>query len=131
MNTRCYNCGRSFTLNRDAIEAAVAAALAAQEKTHVEHCPHCRRVIKIPVEQLRRALPTGWTPPAVSEQPALNSPEPVAAPAVAANTSSDAAPPHSGAAQPGAAGAQAKSPTGKTAAERPAARKSTRKQPKP
>jgi hypothetical protein len=131
MNTRCYNCGRSFTLNRDAIEAAVVAALSAHEKTHVEHCPHCRRVIKIPVEQLRRALPGGWTPPAVTDQPALDRPEPVAQPAAAADTSRDAAPPEGGAAQPGPASAQAKSPTGKTAAEKPAARKSTRKQPKP
>jgi hypothetical protein len=108
----------------------VAAALAAHEKTHVEHCPHCRRVIKIPVEQLRRALPIGWSPPAVLEQAAPNGPQPAAQAAAPADMSSDAAPPP-GAAAPGAAGARSKSPTGKTAAEKPAARKSARKQPKP
>lgn len=65
MNTRCYRCGWSFSLSREAIEAAVAQAAATGEKSHVEHCPRCRQAIKISVDQLKRALPPGWTPPKV------------------------------------------------------------------
>lgn len=60
MNTRCYRCGWSFSLSREVIENAVANA--GNDNIHVEHCPRCRQVIKIPIQQLRRALPPGWTP---------------------------------------------------------------------
>jgi hypothetical protein len=60
MNTRCFRCGWSFSLSRETIENAVANA--GSQKIHVEYCPRCRQVIKIPIQQLRRALPSGWTP---------------------------------------------------------------------
>ena len=70
MNARCYRCGWSFTLSRETIEAAVINANADPDgdKFHVELCPHCKLAIKLPLDQLRRALPPGWTPP---EQPAV------------------------------------------------------------
>lgn len=78
MNHRCYQCGWSFTLGREAVEAAVAQA--GQEKTFALPCPRCRRINKIPVLQLRRTLPPGWTPPPVETGPAIT-PTPVSEPA--------------------------------------------------
>jgi len=88
MNHRCYRCGTSFTLGREAIEAAVAQA--GKEKTYAMPCPRCRQINKIPVQQLRRNLPPGWTHPASAEAapetpPAKEEPvpEPAPEPAVA------------------------------------------------
>src|SRR5688572_12291507 len=141
MNTRCHYCGWSFSLSRDALEAAVSAALAANEKTHVEHCPRCRRVIKLPVEQLRRGLPVGWTPTeaepaeAAEQEPA---PEAVAVTEAPQDEPAEAKPrrrrrgaaskaeaealesapePEAEPAQPKRSASKTKSTTGKTAAE--------------
>jgi hypothetical protein len=65
MNTRCYRCGRSFTIGREAIEAAAVAS--AGQKFHVVYCPNCRTAIKMPMEQVMRELPPGWQPPAPAE----------------------------------------------------------------
>jgi hypothetical protein len=62
MNTRCYRCGWSFSLSREAIEEA--AVNSAGQKAHVIHCPRCRQAIRIPMDQIMRALPPGWAPPA-------------------------------------------------------------------
>lgn len=70
MNARCYRCGWSFTLSRETIEAAVINADPAGDKFHVELCPHCKLAIKLPLDQLRRALPPGWTPPERPTAPA-------------------------------------------------------------
>ncbi len=69
MNARCYRCGWSFTLSRETIAAAVAQADPEGDKFHVEPCPRCKQAIKLPLDQLKRALPPGWKP------------EPAAAPA--------------------------------------------------
>lgn len=146
MNTRCHYCGWSFSLSRDALEAAVSVALAANEKMHMEHCPRCRRVIKLPVAQLRRALPANWSPAEAPAAPA--EPEPVAevtAPEVAETPEATADKPkrrRRGAAaatstaadeatQPPNKAAVTKPPSGKTAAKAPAAKKTARKQSKP
>ncbi len=62
MNTRCYKCGWNFALSREVVEGAVAAA--PDEKFYVSYCPRCRQANKIPMQQLKRTLPVGWTPPA-------------------------------------------------------------------
>jgi hypothetical protein len=62
MNTRCYRCGWSFTLSREAVEAAAVSS--AGEKAHVMHCPRCRQAIRIPMDQIMRSVPPGWQPPA-------------------------------------------------------------------
>ena len=66
MNTRCYRCGWSFSLSREAISAAVAQAEATHAKYHVEHCPKCRQTIKLPVDQLKRAAPPAKVEPPAS-----------------------------------------------------------------
>jgi hypothetical protein len=57
MNIRCYRCGWSFSMSRDAISAAVIQAQTTKSKYHVEHCPKCRQAIKVSVDQLKRAAP--------------------------------------------------------------------------
>jgi phage FluMu protein Com len=57
MNVRCYRCGWSFSLGREAIVAALAEAQASRAKYHAEYCPRCRQVNKISIDQLKRAAP--------------------------------------------------------------------------
>lgn len=78
MNVRCYRCGNSFSLSREAVESAVVAA--GTDKYYVAYCPRCRQANKIPMQQLKRSLPAGWTPPA-PEATAAEAPVAVAAPA--------------------------------------------------
>lgn len=84
MNTRCYRCGWSFSLSREAIEEAAVSS--AGQKAHVIHCPRCRQAIRIPMDQIMRDLPPGWTPSAPSGEQAATAPETTAsAPAGAAS----------------------------------------------
>jgi len=64
MNTRCYRCGWSFSLSRETLEEAAVSS--AGQKAHVLHCPRCRQAISIPMDQILRALPAGWTPAAAA-----------------------------------------------------------------
>ena len=68
MNTRCYRCGWSFSLSREAIEEAAVSS--AGQKAHVIHCPRCRQAIRIPMDQIMRDLPPGWTPAVAAGEPA-------------------------------------------------------------
>ena len=93
MNARCYRCGWSFTLSRETIAAAVANANPEGEKFYVEACPRCKQAIKLPFDQLRRALPPDWKP---EEAPAATAdataPAPAEAQASEAPTSAPAEP---------------------------------------
>ena len=73
MNVRCYRCGWSFTPSRDMIEAALTAASASGARHHDERCPRCRQMLKISMDQIRRAAPPGWTPPKPEVQPTTES----------------------------------------------------------
>jgi hypothetical protein len=44
-------------MSPDAVTAALVAADATQARHHVEHCPRCRKALKIPIDQLRRHAP--------------------------------------------------------------------------
>jgi hypothetical protein len=68
MNTRCYRCGWSFSMSREALEEAAASDVG--QKAHIIHCPRCRQTIRIPMDQILRALPAGWTPAAAADQAA-------------------------------------------------------------
>jgi hypothetical protein len=74
MNTRCYRCGWSFSLSREALEEAAVSS--AGQKAHVIHCPRCRQAIRIPMDQILRDLPPGWTPSAAAGEPAQTAGEP-------------------------------------------------------
>ncbi len=146
MNTRCYRCGWSFSLSREEIEAAVAAAMVAGDKIHAERCPRCRQVIKLPVDQLRRTLPADWTPAErlapVEPNPAATATEPGGPPtgeAAAAPVATAPAKPrrhHRNSGVPAEVEATEEAPevkarSGKPAAGSPAAKKTARKQSTP
>jgi hypothetical protein len=136
-NTRCYRCGWSFTLSRETIAAALTGAASTGAKYHVEHCPRCRQAIKLPVDQLKRAAPPGWTSAAPEAQTALPAavaplaapspePSPESAPASPAEAPVPVAEKRArkrGAAKPAPAG-ESKAPTAKkTTSSKPAAKK--------
>lgn len=54
---RCQYCGWSFQLTSDVVAAALATAEANDARHHVEHCPRCRKGLKVPLDQLRRHVP--------------------------------------------------------------------------
>jgi hypothetical protein len=90
LNTRCYRCGWSFTLSREAIAAVLADPASQGAKYHVEYCPRCRQALKLPMDQLKRALPPGWISPSSQPVPTETpveelAPEPVAAPVESAS----------------------------------------------
>ena len=64
---RCQYCSWAFQLSSDAVTAALAAADATQARHHVEHCPRCRKALKIPIDQLRHHAPL--SAPAASPAP--------------------------------------------------------------
>ncbi len=64
---RCQYCSWAFQMSPDSVASALAAADATQARHHVEHCPRCRKALKIPVDQLRHHAPL--SAPAASPAP--------------------------------------------------------------
>jgi outer membrane biosynthesis protein TonB len=67
---RCQYCSWAFQMSPEAVAAALAVADATQARHHVEHCPRCRKALKIPVDQLRHHAPINA--PAASPAPISN-----------------------------------------------------------
>lgn len=57
MNVRCNYCRQSFNLSRDYLADALAKAKESKQKTHSVECINCRKMIKVPVAQMKRYLP--------------------------------------------------------------------------
>ena len=57
MQARCQRCGYMFTLSREAVTAALEEVKESQAKHYNVECPKCRRLVKIPVKNLRRGQP--------------------------------------------------------------------------
>ena len=57
MNVRCQYCRQSFNLSRDFIVQAVAEAAEKKQKYHGVECINCRKLIKVPVAQMKRYIP--------------------------------------------------------------------------
>ena len=70
---RCPNCGWTSTMSAESQAAAVAEADKNQATHHIEHCPRCQWVIRLPVEGLRSAAPAEPHPDllAAPEKPLL------------------------------------------------------------
>jgi hypothetical protein len=64
---RCQYCSWAFQISSESVAAALAVADATQARHHVEHCPRCRKALKIPVDQLRHHAPINA--PAASPAP--------------------------------------------------------------
>ena len=54
---RCPNCGWSAIMSDEQVAAAVAEADRLKATHHIEHCPRCQWVIRMPVSSLREAAP--------------------------------------------------------------------------
>ena len=56
LNIKCFHCGKSFALD----EALASAWLEEHQAEHPKHypaqCHFCRRVIKVPVRQIRQQI---------------------------------------------------------------------------
>ncbi|MBK7896415.1 MAG: hypothetical protein WAS33_05900 [Candidatus Promineifilaceae bacterium] len=57
MNVRCNYCRQSFNLGRDYLVDAVAKAAEQKLKHHSVECINCRKMIKVPVAQMKRFVP--------------------------------------------------------------------------
>lgn len=115
MNTRCYHCGWSFSLSREQAAGALAELKASGSRLYVAYCPKCRRALKIPLEQIERAVPN---PEAVVAAPA---PAPAVVPAAAAVPAPE--PPATHAKPHHKRGVKPAAPAAKKAVKKPAAKK--------
>ena len=84
----CPNCGWTSTLTAEAEAAVVAEAAKLDATHHVEQCPRCQWVMRVPIEALRTAAPMLLAPPEApllleTEQPLLELSAPVAKPKAA------------------------------------------------
>jgi hypothetical protein len=52
----CFKCHWGWSLNREATQAALES-LGPDDEYYAAECPRCRRINKVPVKQLQRALP--------------------------------------------------------------------------
>lgn len=59
MHVRCSYCRHSFNLNREYLVDAILKASEKRQKYHGIECPNCRKLIKIPVRQMKRFVPRG------------------------------------------------------------------------
>lgn len=57
MHVRCTFCRNSFNLTRDYLVDAAAKAADKRQKYHVVECINCRKMIKVPIKQMKRYLP--------------------------------------------------------------------------
>ncbi|MFZ0547402.1 MAG: hypothetical protein WAM60_18290 [Candidatus Promineifilaceae bacterium] len=57
MNVRCNYCHQSFNLSHDLMVQAVAEAEEKHQKYYGVECYNCRKLVKVPLAQLKRALP--------------------------------------------------------------------------
>lgn len=57
MNVRCNYCRQSFNLSRDFMVQALAEAEEKNQKYYGVECFNCRKLVKVSVAQLKRALP--------------------------------------------------------------------------
>lgn len=57
MHVRCSYCRHSFNLSRDYIAQALSEASGNRQKYHALECINCRKLIKVPLKQLRRFAP--------------------------------------------------------------------------
>jgi hypothetical protein len=70
MHIRCSYCNQSFNLNRDFVAQAIAEAEDKDQKYYGVECINCRKLIKVPLDQMRRAVPDYAETPAESSDEA-------------------------------------------------------------
>jgi hypothetical protein len=68
MQIRCYRCNWSFAIKQDEIQFILEALEESGGSHYDARCPRCRRTTKIPIEQLRRAVPAATIEETEEEQ---------------------------------------------------------------
>jgi phage FluMu protein Com len=68
MQIRCYRCNWSFAIKQDEIRFILEALEESGGSHYDARCPRCRRTTKIPIEQLRRAVPAATPEEGQEEQ---------------------------------------------------------------
>ena len=61
MHVRCSYCRHSFNLSRDYMIEAVADATEKRQKYYAVECINCRKLIKVPIAQMKRYVPDSPT----------------------------------------------------------------------
>lgn len=57
MQIRCAHCGIPFSLNREAVHAALDMMHEQDLKHYDARCPQCRKVNRVALKRLQRAAP--------------------------------------------------------------------------
>ena len=57
MNVRCSYCNQTFNLTREYVIQALAEAEEKGLKYHGVECFNCRKLVKVPLAQMRHAVP--------------------------------------------------------------------------
>ncbi len=57
LNVKCFHCGKSFALNTELVAAWLEEQQGKKTRHYSTQCRFCRRVIKVPISQIRRGLP--------------------------------------------------------------------------
>jgi hypothetical protein len=57
MHVRCNYCRHTFNLSRDYMIQALLEAKEKGQKYHAVECINCRKLIKVPVVQMKRFVP--------------------------------------------------------------------------
>jgi phage terminase large subunit GpA-like protein len=57
LNIKCFHCGKSFALNTDVVAAWLEEEKEKKPTHYSAQCHFCRRVVKVPINQIRRSLP--------------------------------------------------------------------------
>lgn len=56
-NVKCFHCGKSFALDAELAAAWMQEHQEERPKHYSAQCHFCRRVVKVPLKQIRRYLP--------------------------------------------------------------------------
>ena len=70
VNWQCPNCGWAGQITDEAQAAAVLEADKVQATHHIEHCPRCQWVVRIPVDLLRLVVTVPTAKKAATKKPA-------------------------------------------------------------
>jgi len=67
MQLRCYNCHKPFAIGKQAVHDALDMMVEEDLQHYNAQCPHCRRVNRVSLEELKRAAPD-WVPSAAQDE---------------------------------------------------------------
>ena len=58
MQIRCRHCGRPYALKKEEVHAALDQMTAEDMKHYNSYCPHCGKINRISIKEMRRGAPT-------------------------------------------------------------------------